>query len=430
MTREIKIGTFALMAIILLGVLVSFSGGLRFGESGYQLDIVFEDAMGLNIGSPVLVSGIESGQVNAMKLLDRGVLVRVGLKEEVPVPVDSKFTIDTGGLLGEPRVKIIRGTSKKLLQPGVRVRGVLPPSFDEILEDIEEGLGDIKATFLKVNNFLENLSQAADNMDSFIKEAKPAIINAASSVGEAANSFEELSVNMNMMVEENKEDVAKLVKNIEELSRRLNFIVSDFDNDRKAGKDIRQTVLKIKEAAESTQEMAISIKEFVLGLNDNNSGSGLNLKKLSELADRANKTLSFIESINLEGDLYLHEDLDRKDPIFDTYVRLSKVGSPYSLVMGMANIGDEPGFTGVVGYDYGNWRFVSGAINDYFGFGLSYNPNFSTGNFVISSEWWDDAGGSFSVEGKYALDEDWGLFFKHQERDSDVRDSLGLFYKF
>lgn len=91
---------FALMAIILLGVLVSFSGGLRFGESGYQLDIVFEDAMGLNIGSPVLVSGIESGQVNAMKLLDRGVLVRVGLKEEVPVPVDSKFTIDTGGLLG------------------------------------------------------------------------------------------------------------------------------------------------------------------------------------------------------------------------------------------------------------------------------------------------------------------------------------------
>jgi len=429
MNREMKIGIFALIAMILLGLLVSFSGGLRFKEKGYEIGIVFNDAMGLSVGSPVLVSGIESGRVNSMDLLEKGVLVTVGLKEGVSVPTDSKFTIDTGGLLGEPRVKIIRGTSKELLGPKARVIGELPPSFDEILKDIEEGLGSIKDTFLKVNAFLENLSGMADNLENFVKEAKPAIVNAARAVGEAANSFESLSANMDATVKENRSNITKLVRNAEELSRRLNFIISEFDKDKKGGRDLRETVVKIKEAAEEAKEMAVSIREFVQGF-DGESGKAFNLRKLSDLADRADKALTLIESINLGGDLYLHGDLDGGDPICDAYIRFRKGDSPYSLMVGMANIGDDPGFTGVVGYDYKDWQFMSGSINDYLGFGLSYDPYFSKGNFSIGAAWWNEEGGSFSIEGKYSIDGDWGLFFKHQEIDSDERDSLGVFYRF
>ncbi|AER66817.1 Mammalian cell entry related domain protein [Thermovirga lienii DSM 17291] len=429
MNREIKIGIFALVTIILLGLLVFFSGGLRFKEKGYELGIVFHDAMGLSVGSPVLVSGIESGRVNSMELLEEGVLVTVGLKEGISLPVDSKFTIDTGGLLGEPRVKIIRGTSRELLGPKARVIGELPPSFDEILGDIEEGLGSIKDTFSKVNAFLENLSGMADNLENFVEEAKPAIVDAARAVEEAANSFENLSANMEATVKENRSNITKLVRNAEELSSRLNFIISEFDKDKKGGKDLRETVVKIKEAAEEAKEMAISIRKFVQGF-EGESGKAFNLRKLSDLADRADKTLAFIESIKLGGDLYLHGDLDGRDPIFDAYIHLKKGDSPYSLLVGMANIGDDPGFTGAVGYEYKDWQFISGSINDYFGFGLSYNPDFSKGDLSIGAAWWNEEGGSFSVEGKYSIDEDWGLFYKHQEIDSEERDSLGVFYRF
>jgi ABC-type transporter Mla subunit MlaD len=203
-----------------------------------------------------------------MELLEEGVLVTVGLKEGISLPVDSKFTIDTGGLLGEPRVKIIRGTSRELLGPKARVIGELPPSFDEILGDIEEGLGSIKDTFSKVNAFLENLSGMADNLENFVEEAKPAIVDAARAVEEAANSFENLSANMEATVKENRSNITKLVRNAEELSSRLNFIISEFDKDKKGGKDLRETVVKIKEAAEEAKEMAISIRKFVQGFEE------------------------------------------------------------------------------------------------------------------------------------------------------------------
>jgi len=119
MNREMRVGIAVLLALVFAGTLVFISGGSKLRREGYTLEVKFNDAMGLVKGAPVLVSGIEAGKVSGMRLLERGVLVELEIREGTCIPVDSRFGIDMGGLLGEPRITVKRGVSPVILESPV-----------------------------------------------------------------------------------------------------------------------------------------------------------------------------------------------------------------------------------------------------------------------------------------------------------------------
>ena len=233
MNREMRVGLVVFLAIVFLGALVFVSGGARFRQYGYSFGIVFPDAMGLDTGAPVLVSGVESGKVVGIDLLEEGVLVRVNVRSHVIVPLDSRFIIDTGGLLGEPRVKVTRGDSLENITEGDTVSGTIPPSLDEIMTDIKTSLGGLQSTFSNINTFLAKLSEAAGEFQEFSKEARD-------QVKKAGDSLAGLTEDIDSMVQENRGALMASLENLSQFLGNLKKVVDQFDEGGTSGQDLRR----------------------------------------------------------------------------------------------------------------------------------------------------------------------------------------------
>src|SRR5207249_7763981 len=102
---EFKVGAFVFVGLAMLGALVVQFGRLGEGfKTYYGITVRFKDASGLLKGSDVLFSGAKVGKVAGPPHLVRegeGVAVSLKIYDYVKIPVGSKFTVGSSGLLGD-----------------------------------------------------------------------------------------------------------------------------------------------------------------------------------------------------------------------------------------------------------------------------------------------------------------------------------------
>ena len=63
LTLELRVGFFAILAILLILIFAVFKGQFSFRKSGYEVKAVFKYVAGVDRGSPVQVSGVRVGEV-------------------------------------------------------------------------------------------------------------------------------------------------------------------------------------------------------------------------------------------------------------------------------------------------------------------------------------------------------------------------------
>ncbi len=423
MNKEMKVGLVVFIAITFLGALVFVSGGARFGQYGYSFGIVFLDAMGLDPGAPVLVSGVESGRVDSIDLMEEGVLVKVSVKGHVVIPSDSRFTIDTGGLLGEPRVKVTRGSSSAGITQGDVVAGTIPPSFDEILADIRKSLGGVQVTFSNINSFLAKLTDAADDFQEFSREARD-------QVHKAGESFSGLTERLDVVVEENRKALSRSLTTLSSVLENLESVVKQFDEEGTSGRDLRQMVVRIGDAARSVEELARRVED---ALFDEEHDAGSRIQQAKDIVGKANRIISDIEDIAFEGSLGIHgvsSGPSQGDLLADISLWVSSRSKNMGLLIGAEDIGADPGVTAALGYSMDRVRFWGGAVRGYAGAGIMFFPSGENGPFSIGAQWWNEDGGSWSIDGRYRLGERWGVFYRYLERDKGGSGSAGFYYRF
>jgi len=112
---ELKVGTFVILAIILLCVFVFMISDISLFKPGWNLKLIFGFADGVKIASPVRVAGVDEGKVKSIKMFydtkekKTVIEILVWLSGDAKVPVDSKAWVNQLGLLGEKYVEIIPG---------------------------------------------------------------------------------------------------------------------------------------------------------------------------------------------------------------------------------------------------------------------------------------------------------------------------------
>ncbi len=136
---ELKVGLFAFIGLLILFMIVFSIGDFYLLNPGYTLTLRFKSAHGLEIGAPVHVAGVISGEVKGVSVrIEEGkthVDLLVWLREGTLVSHNSEARIKTLGLLGEKFVDIYPGEhADRFLQEGERLEGVDPVSMDELLE--------------------------------------------------------------------------------------------------------------------------------------------------------------------------------------------------------------------------------------------------------------------------------------------------------
>lgn len=133
-----------LAAAILFSVYYVPRKGLSLSRDPMGFTLVLDEAHGLHAGSPVLVSGVEAGEVEAVEIRELGqrgykVLAQVsifdGARFGPMLRLDSTYQVAQSGLLGETTLAIAPGGKGRPVA-GELVDGQPPTDFGRILEDL------------------------------------------------------------------------------------------------------------------------------------------------------------------------------------------------------------------------------------------------------------------------------------------------------
>jgi len=162
---ELKIGIITVASVALAIMMILAVGGQGgFGWQQYELRTRFADVQGLKSGAVVRVAGVEVGKVGAVQLSgsEVEVLLKVHEENKSRITTESRATIGSLSLLGEPIIDISPSTAGTSLNDGDVIQSGRTPgqladvaegatqSLDQVtqmLREIREGRGTVGKLF-------------------------------------------------------------------------------------------------------------------------------------------------------------------------------------------------------------------------------------------------------------------------------------------
>ena len=186
LSREVKIGLFALAMLVSLYLGVNYLKGKEVFSGDRFYYALFDQTSGLQTSAPVLLRGVKVGSVTDIYLDGQHpdkVVVKVGIKKSVNIPSDSHLVLFANGLMGDKAINLVLGSSGSWFD-----RGVIIPS------EIEGGLFEAAST----------------NIEDLVAEAKVLM-----------NSLAAASTSLNSLLEQNADAIADIMTNAENVTRQL-----------------------------------------------------------------------------------------------------------------------------------------------------------------------------------------------------------------
>jgi ABC-type transporter Mla subunit MlaD len=164
---ELKVGFFVFVGLAAIGALVVQFGRVSEGfRRYYSLTVQFPDASGLLKNSEVLLAGAKIGLVSGGPQLTRegqGVNVPLRIYDYVKVPVGSKFTVGSSGLLGDRFVSVSMpaGQPTAFLTKDAIVAGSRETGLDDITREGNLLIRDLRGTVQNINTTVTRLNDQA-----------------------------------------------------------------------------------------------------------------------------------------------------------------------------------------------------------------------------------------------------------------------------
>lgn len=277
---QIKVGIFILIGLATVGMMVVYFGRLGEGFSSYyNVKVEFANASGLLRGSEVLLAGAKVGRItNEPVILPdmRGVYVDVRILDQVKIPVGSKFSIGSSGLLGDKYIEISldgEGAEKGFIKSGDILKG---SESSGGMAGMAEGAGEL----------ISDLRTTVGNINAVVKKLDSTIL-----------SKDELA------------SISATMKNLETATGRIADASKQFDSTMKSGK---ATMDSAKKAADELQHTLSSIHKLV---EQAKSGSGV-LGTLISNREMANNLRALVLNLRKHGVLW-YKDTSSPAPAGD-----------------------------------------------------------------------------------------------------------------
>lgn len=281
MSKEMKVGLFFVVGMIILGILTFYAGDFEdWLDDRYTLNAYFVRVDGLDIDNAVTLSGVEVGKVKGMKIVDGRVKVALLLRKDVIVPEDSVARLESESLLGGKYVGIRMGSpSMPALSDGADIRTeeaadiarmvqdladvaqdvrTMVNSFNEnqqtVSAQIEGILGEnrenIRVTFEALNRIVVENEEGVREIVASLREAGPQLLMAMDSLNSITEKIQSGEGTIGKLVQDDSlyNDVRELSTELKEASTTLTRILGDNED------DIREIVASLKEAAPKLEQ--------------------------------------------------------------------------------------------------------------------------------------------------------------------------------
>lgn len=233
---EWKVGVTVLSATVLFVAGVIYLGQMEVGRPGPRVHVRFPEVGGLNVGDPVMVSGLRRGAVAAVDLDDEGVLVTLKLRPDVVLRSDAAFSVENMGIMGEKFIAVVPGRSPDSLDTGRVIPGGYSPGITEAMAGLGVVLDDIGSIVARVEGILqeqeivEPLQETVAMLRDVSAELRGILEENRVGVRTSIESFRSLSQNLDAVVRTNREEVDSAVAHVSSASARFDHTMEDLDS--------------------------------------------------------------------------------------------------------------------------------------------------------------------------------------------------------
>lgn len=269
-----RVGLFIFMGIVLIaGLMLNFSRGVGLFKPTYELHMSVRSVAGLKKRAPVLLSGVQIGNVRDVELdqKNKGAIVHVSILKKFPLPNDSRFVIQQQGVLGDQFVIIYPGTTNAaMLKDGDEVEGAEPfdlqevaksttdllKRFDKLGATVGEAIERVNKQVLDAQT-LSNLSQTIANFEQvsektsglidqasiIVTNSGPALTMAFTNLLSFSRKLEQLAINVDETINTNRVELNESMKNLRDATASLKQMTAEMQS----GKGLVGGLLKDEE---------------------------------------------------------------------------------------------------------------------------------------------------------------------------------------
>jgi phospholipid/cholesterol/gamma-HCH transport system substrate-binding protein len=239
----------------LIGLVAMASDGPGFLAPRRTVDVVFRDAQGIRIGSPVRVAGLDTGNVVDVDLVEVEGMLRARVRLSLPADLVKKLRQDVKisiqpALTGMSHVNVLStGRSSVALVSGQSaIAGVESSFFDPIIEQV--GLGPVER-----NHLSHTIAQVRQTVDSI----GPRLQQMLGSLQDTTSNLRDMSESIRPAVESTLGQVEDLTRLVKTNSPRLEQIVAQTEGVTKElhgylvdnRENVRQTVASVREFSDT-----------------------------------------------------------------------------------------------------------------------------------------------------------------------------------
>ena len=264
---EVLVGIFltTAVAIALLGTLWLVRGGL---SSGYPLYAKFAWGQNLKPGQPVLLAGVNVGNVRDVKLRNDGFLdVILRVNDDVKVPKNSVASVKPVGIFGDAAIALTpKGPSTISFQPSDTVPvGMSDTDIQTIMNHVDTiavtvqtmtktlnaelvaagGIRDIRKSLANAAELSANATRLSIQLNAIAAEQNRNLSQVMASFKRAASAVDSASIDSTMKnFKKSSESLTRIASNLDSTTKRVNNLVGGVERgEGTVGKFLKDTLL-------------------------------------------------------------------------------------------------------------------------------------------------------------------------------------------
>ena len=296
---QLRVGLTVIFASLTLAVLLFLMSGTGgFFSHRIRLVSYFDNASGLRVGAPVRLSGVDIGNVVAIRVVpDKDkqltpveVIMKVSTKYDFNLRRDSVTSLDTAGVLGETYLDI---DSSQAVGPVVRngdaLHTQIHPDFNEVVRSSQSTLQNMDALLKRADRILAFAESGKGSLGKLIYD--PTLYDRFSqTVTEFKGVVDEIA--------QGQGSLGKLINNNDAYDKflatldKMNGVIDDLQ----AGKGTAGKFLKDPTLYNNANDTIANLKKVSEDLNAGKGTAGRLLKD-EELANKIDTTVTKLAAL-------------------------------------------------------------------------------------------------------------------------------------
>ena len=306
-SNEFKVGLIAIVSLVFLVLGFSFLKGKDLFSKSFTIYGSYHDVQGLQPSNPVLINGLQVGNVYKITPTTdmRSILVELNITKEVNIPNNSIAVIKTNPL-GTTSVEISLGDATTFLK---RKDSILTETsggvFKDMLKKVDPVLFQVSKAVSAIDTLLLNFNSILDPTAKENLAATMANLSKiTTSMTYSSASLQQLLNDRTGALAQSLQNVSSITSNLASNNGKINTVVTNLDKtaSKLADLELQKTINTLDLAV---NELNTAMK--LLNSKDGTAGKLLNDPALYQnLASSGNKLNLLLDDIRLHPKRYIN----------------------------------------------------------------------------------------------------------------------------